>query len=176
MGCQVEDGWEKDGRTAYFRLYGRNSAKAVLEIGEQVMAKPLRRRKSQKTLSLKERWFATWVGIDAKTNEHVVVLGEGESCDPWFFWPASYSPASCVDAGGSEARERPVQRLRRPARHGWVCRGDHRATLRCLTCLKHSDAVVRTTWTRRHCSGNARWKRKSSVGTTWSTNKSTQAG
>ena len=38
----------KDGRTAYFRLYGRNSAKAVLEIGEQVMAKPLRCRKSQK--------------------------------------------------------------------------------------------------------------------------------
>ena len=29
----------KDGRTASFRLYGRNSANAVLEIGEQVMAK-----------------------------------------------------------------------------------------------------------------------------------------
>ena len=43
--------------------------KAVLEIGEQVMAKPLRGRKSQKKLSLKERWvFATWVGIDAKNN------------------------------------------------------------------------------------------------------------
>ena len=68
----------KDGRTAYFRLYGRNSAMAVLEIGEQVMAKPLRGRKSQKKLSLKERWvFATWVGIDAETNEHVVVIGEG---------------------------------------------------------------------------------------------------
>ena len=38
----------KDGRTTYFRLYGRNSAKAVLDIGEQVMAKPLRGRKSQK--------------------------------------------------------------------------------------------------------------------------------
>ena len=71
----------KDAQTAYFRLYGRNSAKAVLEIGEQVMAKPLRGRKSQKKLfSLKERWvFATWVGIDAKTNEHVVVVGEGRA-------------------------------------------------------------------------------------------------
>ena len=63
-------------RTSDF--FGRNSAKAVLEIGEQVMAKPLRGRKSQKKLSLKERWvFATWVGIDAKTHEHVVVMGEG---------------------------------------------------------------------------------------------------
>ena len=35
-------------------------------------------RKSKKKLSLKERWaFATWFGIDAKTNEHVVVIGEG---------------------------------------------------------------------------------------------------
>ena len=69
----------KDGRTAYFK-YDRNSAKAVLEIGEQVMAKPLRGRKSKKKLSLKERWvFATWVGIEAKTNEHVVVIGEGRA-------------------------------------------------------------------------------------------------
>ena len=97
LKCKVESDWKimewitelagellsrgqvgKDGRTAYFRLYGRNSAKAVLEIGEQVTAKPLRGRKSQKKLSLKERWvFATWVGVDAKTNEHVVVIGEG---------------------------------------------------------------------------------------------------
>ena len=102
LKCKVESDWKimdwiteragqllsrgqvgKDGRRAYFRLYGRNSAKAVLEIVEQVMAKPLRCCKSQKKLSLKERWvFATWVGIDAKTNEHVVVIGEGGSCDP----------------------------------------------------------------------------------------------
>ena len=31
----------KDGRTKYFNVYGRNSVKAVLEFGEQVMAKPL---------------------------------------------------------------------------------------------------------------------------------------
>ena len=92
LKCKVESEWitelagellsrgqvGKDGRTAYFRLYGRNSAKTVLGIGEQVMAKPLRGRKSQKKLSLKERWvFAVWDGIDAKTNEHVVVIGEG---------------------------------------------------------------------------------------------------
>ena len=46
----------------------KNSAKAVLEIGEQVMTKLLRGRKSQKKLSLKEGCvFATSVGVDAKT-------------------------------------------------------------------------------------------------------------
>ena len=67
-----------DGRTPYFRLYGRHSSKAVVEFGEQVMAKPLRGRRSQKKVSLKDRWvFATWVGVDTRTNEHVVVLGAG---------------------------------------------------------------------------------------------------
>ena len=32
----------KDGRTTYSRSYGKNSAKAVLEIGEQVKTKLLR--------------------------------------------------------------------------------------------------------------------------------------
>ena len=42
------------------------------------MGQTLEGRRSKKKLSLKERWvFATWVGIDAKTNEHVVVIGEG---------------------------------------------------------------------------------------------------
>ena len=97
LKCKVESDWKilewitelagelvnrgqvgKDGRTAYYRLYGRNSTKGLVEIGEQVMAKPLRGRRSQKKLSLKERWvFATWVGIDPKTNEHVVVVSEG---------------------------------------------------------------------------------------------------
>ena len=68
----------RDGRTAHFSLYGKNSSKAVLEIGEQVMAKPLRCHKSRKKLSLKERWvLATWFDIDPQTNEHVVVIGEG---------------------------------------------------------------------------------------------------
>ena len=44
------------------------------------MTKLLRGRKSQMKLSLKEGCvFATWVGIDAKTIEHVVVIGEGEA-------------------------------------------------------------------------------------------------
>ena len=43
------------------------------------MAKPLRCPKSENKLSLKERWvFATWVGIDSKTNKHVVVIGDRE--------------------------------------------------------------------------------------------------
>ena len=62
LKCKVESGWKimewitelagellnrgqvgKSGRTAHSRLYGRNSAKAVLDIGEQgeqVMVKP----------------------------------------------------------------------------------------------------------------------------------------
>ena len=97
----------EDDRTSYFRWYGRNSAKAALEMGEQVTAKPLKGRKSQKKLSLKERWvFATWVGIDAKTNEHVVVIGEGRAA----------------------IRVRTV--LRRPARDRWKCgRGESDASL-----------------------------------------------
>ena len=72
--CQVG----RDGRTAFYRLRGKDSKKAIVEIGEQVMAKPLRGKKSNRKVSLKDRWvFATWVGIDTRTNEHVVVLGDG---------------------------------------------------------------------------------------------------
>ena len=67
-----------DGRTPYYRIYGKNSSKAVLEVGEQIMAKPLRGKKTNKKLSLKERWvFGTWVGIDLKTNGHLVILHGG---------------------------------------------------------------------------------------------------
>ena len=72
--CQVG----RDGRTAYYRLHGKDSKKAILEAGEQVMAKPLRGKKTNRKMSLKDRWvFATWVGLDPRTNEHVVVLGDG---------------------------------------------------------------------------------------------------
>ena len=41
------------------------------------MAEPLRGKRSTRKMSLKDRWeFATWVGIDVRTNEHVVVLGD----------------------------------------------------------------------------------------------------
>ena len=95
--CKIESNWEilqwlselalelmnrcqvgRDGRTAYYRLHGKDSKKGIVEIGEQVMAKPLRGKKSNRKMSLKNRWvFATWVGIDARTHEHVVVLGDG---------------------------------------------------------------------------------------------------
>ena len=68
----------QDGRTSYFRLYGKDSRKAILEFAEQVMAKPLRGKKSGKKLALRERWvFGAWVGLDPKTNEHVVILADG---------------------------------------------------------------------------------------------------
>ena len=52
--------------------------KPIMEIGEQVMAKPMKAKRSNKKLSLRQRWVeATWVGIDRKTNEHVVVLADG---------------------------------------------------------------------------------------------------
>ena len=41
--CQVG----RDGRTAYYRLLGKDSKKGMVEIGEQVMAKPLRGKKVQ---------------------------------------------------------------------------------------------------------------------------------
>ncbi len=42
------------------------------------MAKPMRARKTNKKLSLRQRWVeATWVGIDKRTNEHLVVLDDG---------------------------------------------------------------------------------------------------
>ena len=68
----------KDGRTPYYRLYGRHSTKAIVEFGEQVMAKPLRGRRTTKRLSLRDRWiFATWVGLDTRTGEHIVVAEGG---------------------------------------------------------------------------------------------------
>ena len=74
--CQVG----RDGRKAYYRLQGKDSKKPIVEFGEQVMAKPLRGKRSTRKMSLKDRWaFATWVGIDVRTNEHVVVLGDGGS-------------------------------------------------------------------------------------------------
>ena len=72
--CQVGH----DGKVPYQRRMGKISEKPIIELGEQVMAKPLRAKKTNKKLSLKQRWVeATWVGIDRKTNEHLVVLDDG---------------------------------------------------------------------------------------------------
>ena len=72
--CQVG----RDGRTAYYRLQSKDSQKPIVEFREQVMAKPLRGKRSTRKMFLQDRCaFATWVGIDVRTNEHVVVLGDG---------------------------------------------------------------------------------------------------
>ena len=56
-----------------YRLQGKDSKKPIIEFREQVMAKPLRGKRATRKM-----WaFATWVGIDVRTNEHVVVLGDG---------------------------------------------------------------------------------------------------
>ena len=72
--CQVGH----DGKVPCQRRMGKISEKPMMELGEQVLAKPMRARKTNKKLSLRQRWVdATWVGIDRKTNEHVVVLDDG---------------------------------------------------------------------------------------------------
>ena len=56
-----------------YKLQGKDSKKPIIEFREQVMAKPLRGKRATRKM-----WaFATWVGIDVRTNEHVVVLGDG---------------------------------------------------------------------------------------------------
>ena len=139
----------KDGRTVYFRRYGRNSGKAVLEIVEQVMAKPLRSRKSQKKLSLKERWvFPTWVGTDAETNERVVVIGEAgaairvrtvlrrQACDRW--------NVDAVKAMQASLRI-PSQSLRWNSSRRWACARKHHETLRTRRVARSSP---QNGWTR----------------------------
>ena len=67
-----------DGKTPRQRLYGKASTKAILEFGEQVLAKPLRAGKTSKKLSLRTRWVhATWLGMAGKTNEHIVAIEHG---------------------------------------------------------------------------------------------------
>ena len=67
-----------DGKVPRQRMLGKTSAKPILEIGEQVLAKPLRAQKSNKKLSLRSKWVhATWLGIAARTNEHIVAIEKG---------------------------------------------------------------------------------------------------
>ena len=72
--CQVGH----DGKVPYQRRMGKVSEKPLMEMAEQVLVKPMRAKKTNKKLSLRQRWVeATWVGIDRKTNEHIVVLDDG---------------------------------------------------------------------------------------------------
>ena len=67
-----------DGKTPYHRIMGRPSSKAIMEFGEQVLAKPLRSIKSRRKKSLKSKWvFGTWVGATSRSSEHLVILREG---------------------------------------------------------------------------------------------------
>eukprot|EP00974_Lingulodinium_polyedra_P114182 11054891-Lingulodinium_polyedra.AAC.1 len=67
-----------DGRTAYYRIRGRNSNGKVFEFGEQVWAKPKRRKSLFRQRSLSARFVgATWVGFSGRTNEHIVVVNGG---------------------------------------------------------------------------------------------------
>ena len=57
---------------------GREAARGIAEIGEQVIAKPRRNPQSNRKRALHSKWVhGTWVGTVAKTGEHIVVLPDG---------------------------------------------------------------------------------------------------
>lgn len=67
-----------DGKTPYKRPIGKDPTVPLIEFGEQVLAKPLRQKKIKRKVSLASRWiYGTWVGITARTGEHLGVLAEG---------------------------------------------------------------------------------------------------
>ena len=67
-----------DGKTPYKRLMGKQCKVPVIEFGEQVLAKPMSQKQTQRKVSLKSRWIeATSVGITRNSNGHVVVLPAG---------------------------------------------------------------------------------------------------
>ena len=69
-----------DGRTPFMRLKGHDTSRPMIEYGEQVLAKPMRTKAWSKRSALEPRWVeGTWVGINARTGEHLVVLTGGET-------------------------------------------------------------------------------------------------
>ena len=67
-----------DRKTPYHRVMGKASTRAILEFGEQVLAKPMRAIKSRRKKSLKSKWvFGTWIGATSRSGEHVVALQDG---------------------------------------------------------------------------------------------------
>ena len=71
-----------DGKTPFRRLLGKEAVQPLVEFGEQVLAKPLRQKKTSKKVSLATRWLhGTWVGIADRSNENLVVLPEGGASD-----------------------------------------------------------------------------------------------
>eukprot|EP00973_Karenia_brevis_P090589 12403341-Karenia_brevis.AAC.1 len=67
----------QDGRTAYYRLHGRQASIAVAEFGEQVFYR-VPRTKSNRLRKLETSWFpGTWIGINRRTHEHLVAAEDG---------------------------------------------------------------------------------------------------
>ena len=67
-----------DGRTAYYRLHGRQASVAVAEFGEQVHYR-IPKARSGRLRKLQTQWFAgTWLGIERKSHEHLVATESGE--------------------------------------------------------------------------------------------------
>ena len=60
-----------DGKTPYSKLMCKHSSKEMFEIGERVLAKVVRIRRSASTQALQPRWEdAVWVGVARRSNEH----------------------------------------------------------------------------------------------------------
>ena len=69
-----------DGRTAWQRVTGRVCTQPLVEFGEVVWAKPLRRSAGNRhKVNLEARWFkGVWVGANDRSNEHIVIChGDG---------------------------------------------------------------------------------------------------
>ena len=85
-----------DGKTPFRRIMGKECNQKVLEFGERVLIKPKRRQRSNRKQALDGKWrYATWIGVTARSNEHMVILPNGGSAyrvrsvrrvpegDPW---------------------------------------------------------------------------------------------
>ena len=65
-----------DGRTPHYRLHGRNFIGKVLEVGEIVHAKPLRKKPRKRSLRSRTV-MGIWLGIEPRTGEHRVAFVGG---------------------------------------------------------------------------------------------------
>ena len=75
-----------DGKTAWERVTGRPCAQPLVEFGEVVWAKPLRRSAgNRQKANLEARWFkGIWVGASDRSNEHIVICkGDGPKARVW---------------------------------------------------------------------------------------------
>ena len=65
-----------DGRTPYYRLHGKNFIGKVLEFGEVVYAKPLKKPSRKRSLR-SQAILGVWLGIELRTGENRVALMDG---------------------------------------------------------------------------------------------------